>query len=190
MVRHGWTSRRRPPVVHRARDRYRSAVRPVPARRALRRRREAPQRRDARAQAAVRDRPQRRAGRWPHRSPRALDEVDARRRTDPHPVAPRWIDVDKWIAKRRFTLDGVEVECSPTRDSSPSCDVEIVAVGSAGTPAWSLAFAAHGPQYSRLATIRAAWQALVLTGARTIRELGLDRSKSMGYAEWLARRRP
>jgi hypothetical protein len=97
----------------------------------------------------------------------------------------RWIDVDKWIVKRRFEPDGAEVEFSPTLDGGPSCDVEIVAVQAAGTTAWSFAFAASGPRSSRLAAIGAAWRALVPAEAPTISELGLDRGESMGYPEWL-----
>jgi hypothetical protein len=63
-----------------------------------------------------------------------------------HSASQRWIDVDKWIVKRRFALDGAEVEFSPVLDGNPCFDVEIVAIRAAGTTAWSLAFAAHGPQ--------------------------------------------
>jgi hypothetical protein len=100
----------------------------------------------------------------------------------------RWIDVDKWILKRRFSLDGAEIEASPWQSGRPSCDVEIVALRAGGSIAWSFAFAAHGPQSSRLSAIRAAWAALLPTGAPTIREMGLDRAETMGYPEWLGRR--
>lgn len=105
-----------------------------------------------------------------------------------HSAPRRWVQVDKWIVKRRFSLDGAEVEFSPVQNGGPSCDVEIVAVHAAGTIAWSFAFAAHGPRSSRLASIRTAWQALVLAGAPTMSEVGLDRGESMGYPEWLGRR--
>lgn len=105
-----------------------------------------------------------------------------------HSTPHRWVQVDKWIVKRRFSLDGAEVEFSPVQNGGPSCDVEIVAVQAAGTTAWSFAFAAHGPRSSRLAAIRAAWQALQLAGAPMIHKTGLDRNDSMGYPEWLGRR--
>jgi hypothetical protein len=100
----------------------------------------------------------------------------------------RWIDVDKWIVKRRFSLDGAEVEVSPWQNRRPSCDAEIVAIRAGGTTAWSFALAAHGPRRSRLGAIRVAWSALLAAGGPTIREMGLDRGESMGYPQWLGRR--
>jgi hypothetical protein len=105
-----------------------------------------------------------------------------------HSAPQRWVPVDKWIVKRRFSLDGAEVEFSPRQNRGPGCDVEIVAVHAAGTTAWSFAFAAHGPRSSRLAAIQAAWQTLQLAGAPVIHEQGFDRNDSMGYPEWLGRR--
>jgi hypothetical protein len=90
--------------------------------------------------------------------------------------------LERW---RKWTLAD---RVSPVQIGGPSCDVEIVAVRSAGTTAWSLAVAAHGPQSSRLAAIRAAWQALLLAGAPTVQQVGLHRGESMGYPEWLGRR--
>ncbi|HSM65299.1 MAG TPA: hypothetical protein VK860_03235 [Ilumatobacteraceae bacterium] len=106
-----------------------------------------------------------------------------------HTPSRRWIHVDKWIAKRRFSVDGADVEFSPVHDGTPACDVEIAAIRAGGTTAWSFAFAAHGPVSSRPAAIRAAWQSLA-AGASTIRETGLVRSESMGYPEWLGGRCP
>jgi hypothetical protein len=103
-------------------------------------------------------------------------------------ASQRWVHVDKWIVKRRFEPDGAEVEFSPARNGGPACDVEIVAVHAAGTTAWSLAFAASGPRSSRLATIGAAWRALLPAEASTISKMGIDRGESMGYPEWLEHR--
>lgn len=100
----------------------------------------------------------------------------------------RWVDVDKWIVKRRFELDGAEVEFSPALSAGPACDVEIVAVHAATTTAWSLAFAASGSRSSRLSAIGAAWLALLPTEAPTISDMGLDCGESMGYPEWLSHR--
>jgi hypothetical protein len=100
----------------------------------------------------------------------------------------RWIDVDKWIVKRRFSPNGAEVEVSPWQNRRPSCDVEIVAIRADETTAWSFALAAHGPSCSRLGAIRTAWSALLRAGAPTIRDLGLEAAESMGYPEWLGRR--
>jgi hypothetical protein len=107
-----------------------------------------------------------------------------------HPAGRRSLDVDKWIVKRRFALDGAEVEFSPVRDSGPFCDVEIVAIRAAGTTAWGFAFAAQGPQSGRLDAIRAVWRALLPAEAPTFSEVGLDRGESMGYPEWLSHRCP
>jgi hypothetical protein len=110
------------------------------------------------------------------------------------PLSPRridadgWIDLDKRIAKRRFLLDGIEVEYSPQLPHEPSCDVEIVDVRAAGEAAWSFAFAAHGPRGSRLATVRSAAQAVLADGGPTWRDGGLGRHASMGYPEWIGRR--
>jgi hypothetical protein len=100
----------------------------------------------------------------------------------------RRIDVDKRIVKRRFSLDGAEVEALPDENERASCDVEVAAIRAGGTTAWSFAFAAHGPQRNRLGAIRVAWRALLAAGAPTIREVGLDRGESLGYPEWLGRR--
>jgi hypothetical protein len=102
----------------------------------------------------------------------------------------RWIHVDKWIVKRRLSVDGADVEFSPAHNGSPACDVEIAAIRAGGTTAWSFAFAAHGPVSSRPAAIRAAWRSLALGGGSPIRETWFDRSESMGYPEWLGRRCP
>lgn len=104
-----------------------------------------------------------------------------------HSTSLRWIDVDKWIVKRRFSLDGADVGVSPSPNGDPFCDVEIVAVRAGGATAWSVAFEANGPQCSRLLAIRAAWLALAPHHAPTIRRLVSDRGKSMGYPEWLGR---
>jgi hypothetical protein len=112
--------------------------------------------------------------------------ADGRVRQTP---SQRWMHVDKWIMKRRFSLDGTEVDVVPWQNLRTFCDVEIVAVRAGGSVAWSLAFAAHGPRCSRLPAIRTAWQALHSAGAPTICEVGLDRNDSMGYPEWLGRRR-
>jgi hypothetical protein len=103
-------------------------------------------------------------------------------------ASQRWIDVDKWIVKRRFSRDGAEVEVVPWQNRHPSCDVEIVAIRAGGTTAWSFALAAHGPRCSRLGVIRVAWSALLAAGAPTIREMGLDHGENMGYPQWLGRR--
>ena len=105
-----------------------------------------------------------------------------------HSASQQWISVDKWIAKRRFSLEGAELEVSPAPNGGSFCDVEIVAVHAGGTAAWSFAFAAHGPQCRRLVTIRAAWRAIQRADAPTTREVGFDRHQSMGYPEWLGRR--
>jgi hypothetical protein len=89
-------------------------------------------------------------------------------------AAQRWVDVDKWIAKRRFSLDG---------DSY--CDAEIVAVRSDGEDAWSFAVAAYGPPHQGPSAIRAAWRGLSVAGAPPLCAMEADGSPSMGYPEWL-----
>jgi hypothetical protein len=106
----------------------------------------------------------------------------------PHSASARWIDVDKWIVKRRFSLDGADVEVSSDQNTDPLCDTEIVAIRAGATTAWSFSFAARGPQHSRLTAIRAAWQALLRADAPTVLQIGFDGGESMGYPEWLGRR--
>jgi hypothetical protein len=103
----------------------------------------------------------------------------------------RWVDVDKWIGKRRFSPRGAELEYSPALDGGQGCDVEIVAVRVGNDTAWSFAFSAYGPRSDRVASIRAAWSGLLRTSAPAIHGGGIairiDRSLNMGYPEWLDR---
>jgi hypothetical protein len=71
--------------------------------------------------------------------------------------AQRWVDVDKVIVKRRFSLAAEEVTLGPWDDESAVCEVEIAEVGLGPTSAWTLALAATGPVATRRAALVAGW---------------------------------
>ena len=99
----------------------------------------------------------------------------------------RWVEVDKAIFKRRFSLDGAELEFTTGQVEASGCDVEIVAIRVDAIRAWSYAFAAYGPPPNRCVAIGAAWRAVRSSDASIPNELRLGRSRCMGYPEWLGR---
>lgn len=97
-----------------------------------------------------------------------------------------WADVDKTIAKRRFSVDGGEIAL--TGDNrvmvGDGCDVEIAALVVDSVVAWTFAFAAYGTLSLRRQMIVNAMEALV--GDRAVPdEFGPFRGPSAGYPEWL-----
>lgn len=101
-------------------------------------------------------------------------------------LAGRWIEVHKRIFRRRFSVDGAEMELVDHSAPRAGCDVEIVALGVEGLEAWSFAFAAHGPQRTHRASIASAWRALA-RGPAPARTLVAAMQDSCGYPEYLER---
>lgn len=96
-----------------------------------------------------------------------------------------WVDVHKRIIRRRFSMDGTEVELSDAERSmaGAGCDVEIVAIGVGALEAWSYALAAYGPQRSRRTSIESAWRAIGVGSA--VGRVAAGTGISCGYPEWL-----
>jgi hypothetical protein len=95
-----------------------------------------------------------------------------------------WLDVNKRVVKRRFSVGGNEIEHSPDAGSmeAAGCDAEIVSVEAGEFSVWSLAFAAFGPVSTRRDALLASWQALRADYPDLLRScFGL----SCGYPEWL-----
>jgi hypothetical protein len=100
--------------------------------------------------------------------------------------AQRWVDVDKVIIKRRFSLAAEEVTLDPWDDESAVCEVEVAEVGLGPTSAWTLALAATGPGATRRASLVAGWKGLKAATHGPI-PLGLETGAAMSYPEWLDR---
>lgn len=98
----------------------------------------------------------------------------------------RWVDVDKRIVKRRFDVDGREIELTDENRAMDGvgCDAEIVAVDVDGRRAWGLAFAAFGRLEHHDDLVRAAW-ASVMNASTRPRELDLRNALTCGYPAWL-----
>jgi len=98
----------------------------------------------------------------------------------------RWVDVRKSVVKRRFSLDGTEVEFSQNAPATGSgCDVEVAGVAVGAVDVWTFAFAAFGPNATRRDALLASWQALI-TSVPCPELLSLRTGRVMGYPEWLA----
>ena len=96
----------------------------------------------------------------------------------------RWVDVQKSIVKRRFSVAGTEIAFSPQMTGA-GCDVEIVDVTVAAVRGWSFAFAAFGPLATRTEALLASWQTLETATPRPD-QFRLATGRAMGYPEWLA----
>jgi len=96
----------------------------------------------------------------------------------------RWIDVCKSIVKRRFSLEGTEIEFSP-RVTGAGCDVEIADVTVGAVRGWTFAFAAFGSLATRRAALLASWRTLV-TATPCPDQFGPATGQAMGYPEWVA----
>lgn len=99
-----------------------------------------------------------------------------------------WVDVDKTVIKRRFDGDGHEVPLDEQRRAmvGDGCDVEIAAISVNTLQAWTFALAAFGRPDQHRTLLVNAWKALAADRPDT-GELQLDRDRSCGYPEWLAR---
>jgi len=96
------------------------------------------------------------------------------------------VDLYKSVIKRRFSLDGDEINLSNNAWTTPAagCDVEITAVTVGITEAWTYAFAAYGPTPTRRDALSAAWQTLTADTPCPGR-LAAFKGQSSGYPEWL-----
>ncbi len=96
-----------------------------------------------------------------------------------------WVDVCKSIVKRRFSIDGTELDSSsPAPVDEAGCDVEIAEVTIGSASWWTFAFAAFGPLATRRDALVASWQGLVaVSGSREL--FAPDTARAMGYPEWL-----
>jgi hypothetical protein len=96
------------------------------------------------------------------------------------------VDVHKMVIKRRFSLDGDEINLSKNAWTMPAagCDVEIAAVTVGVTEAWTYAFAAYGPTSTRRDALLASWQTLTADTPCPERLAGF-KGQSSGYPEWL-----
>lgn len=99
-----------------------------------------------------------------------------------------WVDVDKWVIKRRFDRTGEERALSEeTRAmTGEGCDVEIARVSADGRSAWTFAFAAFGPLDGHRDSLLAAWNGLLADGPPP-GDLRLTADVSCGYPEWMSR---
>ena len=96
----------------------------------------------------------------------------------------RWVDVHKSIVKRRFSVQGTEVEFSPYVTRA-GCDIEVADVTVGAVHRWTLALAGFGPIATRRHALFASWQALV-TSTPCPDHFGPATGPAMGYPEWLA----
>jgi hypothetical protein len=98
-----------------------------------------------------------------------------------------WADVRKLVVKRRFEVDGSEIELSEGNRAATGagCDVEVVAITLDDVDAWSFAFAAFGPVETRREALVASWGSLVGDGPIP-EQFGPFFGQSCGYPEWLA----
>ena len=98
-----------------------------------------------------------------------------------------WVDVEKTVVKRRFSIDGEELPLDPEAraQTGAGCDVEIAAVSVADVEAWTFAFAAFGPIEGRRDALVASMRALVADGSQPDR-FGPFFGLSSGYPKWLA----
>jgi len=96
----------------------------------------------------------------------------------------RWVDVHKSIVKRRFSVEGTEIEFSPNMTGA-GCDVEVADVTVGPVHRWTFALAAFGPPATRRDALLASWQALA-TATPYPDRFGSATSRAMGYPEWLA----
>ncbi len=104
------------------------------------------------------------------------------------PEQARWVSVIKEVSKRRFAVDGAELPL--TAEPVAGWHVEVTHVMAAGhVQAWSLAYAAFGPEMTRRRPLHAAWRTLTKSGpvpAAIVHRLG----GSMGYPQWLSQTIP
>ncbi len=102
-----------------------------------------------------------------------------------HDVDERWVDVRKSVVKRRFLLDGTEVEFSSVLEATGAgCDVEVAGVTVGGVHWWTFAFAAFGPPETRREALLSSWRALV-AAAPCPEPFEPRTARAMGYPEWL-----
>jgi hypothetical protein len=102
----------------------------------------------------------------------------------PSPVR-RWVDVDKAILKRRFSLDGTEQVWSGRQDGGPACDIEVVDVRVDAVAMWTFALTAFGPRPTRRAALVAGWEGLTAATSGHAPS-GLTAARALSYPEWLA----
>lgn len=101
-------------------------------------------------------------------------------------AAGRWVDVDKSMVKRRFDVDGTEVEFSLLdKAAGAGCDIEVAEVTVGVVQAWTFAVEAFGPPATRCTALHASWQALMAGGTCPQFFAALS-GHAMGYPEWLA----
>jgi hypothetical protein len=98
-----------------------------------------------------------------------------------------WADVHKTVVKRRFTINGDEIELSADNRAmaGAGCDVEIAAVTVDDIEAWTFALAAFGPVEDRRDACVAAMHTIMGEGDAP-EPLGPFFGCSTGYPEWLA----
>ena len=98
----------------------------------------------------------------------------------------RWVDVCKSIVKRRFDVDGTEVEFwLLDKITGAGCDIEVAEVTVGVVQAWTFSLEAFGPPATRRNTLHATWQALI-AAEECPQSLASLSSDPMGYPEWLA----
>lgn len=98
----------------------------------------------------------------------------------------RWVDVGKSIVKRRFDVDGAEVEFwLLDKITGAGCDIEVAEVTVGVVRAWTISLEAFGPPATRRNALHASWQALMAAEMcpQSLTTLG---GHAMGYPEWLA----